>query len=58
MMIKNFLMLLTASLLTTTFLYPLFMSGIGKPIAWLLELLMAVGGALCFWLLVKFRKEL
>jgi hypothetical protein len=55
---KSALTLLTVSLLTATFLYPLFLSGIGKPVSWPLEILLAVGGVLGFWLLIKFRKEL
>lgn len=45
-------------LLNGAFLYPLCYIGIGKPVAWWLVLLMALGGVGCIYLMVRFRKEL
>jgi Flp pilus assembly protein TadB len=45
-------------LLNSAFLYPLFYSGIGKPFAWWLVVLMALGGIGCIYIMVRFRKEL
>jgi hypothetical protein len=57
-MIRKLLSFGGVTLLTTAFLEPLFFSGIGKPVPWLRDLLMAVGGVACLFVLVKFRKDL
>ena len=54
-LLLNFLAVL---LLIGAFLYPLFYSGIGRPVAWLLVALMTAGGISCIFLLVRFRKQL
>jgi hypothetical protein len=43
---------------TTALLDPLIYSMLGQPIPWLRDLLMAAGGAGCFWLLIRFRDYL
>jgi len=53
-MILNFFAII---LLNGAFLYPLFYSGIGKPVVWWLVALMAIAGIGCIYLLVKFRKQ-
>jgi len=55
---KHLLNFLAISLLVSTFLYPLFYWGIGRPVAWWLVILMALAGIGCICLLVMFRKEL
>ncbi|HEX9022350.1 MAG TPA: hypothetical protein VF799_00770 [Geobacteraceae bacterium] len=45
-------------LLTTALLDPLVYSMIDKPIPWLRDLLMLMGGIFCFYLLVRFRDDL
>lgn len=45
-------------LLNGAFLYPLFYSGIGRPVPWWLVVLMAFGGIGCIYILVRFRKTL
>ena len=45
-------------LLMGAFLYPLFYSGIGRPVAWWLVALMALGGIGCLYILVRYRKVL
>ncbi len=47
-----------ASLLVSAFLDPLISSGLDRPIPWLRDLLMGMGGVACLYLLVKYRKEL
>jgi len=42
-------------LLTTALLDPLIYSMLDKPVPWLRDLLMASGGGVCFYLLVKYR---
>jgi hypothetical protein len=44
-------------LLTSAFFDPMIYSGLGKPIPWIRDLLMAAGGIFCFYLLVKFRDQ-
>ncbi len=46
------------SLLVSAFLDPLISSGLDRPVPWLRDLLMGAGGAVCLYLLVKYRKEL
>ena len=45
-------------LLTTAILDPLIYSMLEQPIPWLRDVLMAIGGVICFYLLIKYRKEL
>ena len=55
---KLLLNFLAVSLLMSSFLYPIFFRGIGRPVAWWLVILMAIAGIGCIWLLVRFRREL
>jgi hypothetical protein len=55
---KLLLNFLAVVLLNGAFLYPIFYIGIGRPVAWWLVVLMALGGIGCIYLLVKFRKTL
>ena len=55
---KNLLSYGGASLLITAFLDPVVCSGLGKPIPWIRDLLMAAAGIACIYILVRFRKEL
>jgi hypothetical protein len=45
-------------LLTTAILDPILYSMLGMPIPWLRDLFMGVGGAGCFYLLIKLRNDL
>lgn len=45
-------------LLSTAMLDPLYYSMLEEPIPWLRDLFLAAGGMVCFYLLVKFRREL
>jgi hypothetical protein len=45
-------------LLSTAMLDPLYYSMLEKPIPWVRDVAMAGGGVVCFYLLVKFRREL
>jgi hypothetical protein len=45
-------------LLTTAFFDPMIYSALDRPIPWFRDTLMAAGGILCFYLLVKFRDYL
>ena len=55
---KKLLIWLAVGLLTTAFLDPLVYSMLDKPIPWVRDLLMAVGGVGCFYLLIKYRDEI
>ncbi len=44
-------------LLTSAFFDPMIYSALSKPIPWVRDALMAAGGILCFYLLVKFRDQ-
>jgi hypothetical protein len=46
------------TLLTTAFLDPLVYSMLEKPIPWIRDVLMFVGGVACFYFLIKYRDEL
>ncbi len=48
----------SVGLLTTALLDPLVYSLLEKPIPWLRDLLMAAGGVLCLYLLVKYHQVL
>lgn len=54
---KVLLTLLAVALLTGAFLYPLYIGGIGRPVFWPLVAIMVIGGAVCLWLRVKYRKR-
>ncbi len=41
--------------LMAALLDPLWTGGLGRPIAWQRDLLLAIGGLLCYFALVKFR---
>jgi hypothetical protein len=45
-------------LLTTALLDPLVYSMLGKPIPWIRDTLLGLGGAACFYFLIKFRNDL
>ena len=55
---KKLLIWGAVGLLTTALLDPLLYSMLDKPIPWLRDLLMVVGGLVCFYLLIKFQDEL
>lgn len=44
--------------MTTALLDPLLYSMLDKPVPWFRDILMALGGIACFYILVKFRNEL
>jgi len=46
------------SLLISALLDPIIHSGLGTPIPWGMDALMAVGGIVCIYLLVKYRNSL
>jgi hypothetical protein len=54
---KLLLNFLSVILLNGAFLYPIFYSGIGRPVAWWLVVFMALAGIGCIYLLVRFRKQ-
>jgi hypothetical protein len=56
--VKKLLSFLGVSLLTSAFLEPLFYSGLDRPIPWVRDMLMAVAGVACFYLLIKYRDQL
>ncbi|MBT0664403.1 hypothetical protein KI809_08830 [Geobacter pelophilus] len=45
-------------LLTTAILDPIAYSMLDLPIPWLRDLVMATGGVVCFYLLIKYRNDL
>ena len=55
---KKLLMWGAVGLLSTALLDPLLYSMLDQPIPWVRDVVMAVGGILCFYLLIKFRDEL
>lgn len=57
-MIKKLLTFGVVGFLCAAFLDPLWASGLDRPIPWFRDVLMAVAGVVCFYLLVRFRKEL
>jgi hypothetical protein len=54
---KKFLNWGAVGLLTSAILDPLIYSMLDMPIPWMRDLLMMLGGAGCFWLLIRFRNE-
>jgi len=55
---KKFLSLAAVTLLTSAFLDPLIQSGLDKPVPWFRDFGMAAAGGVCFYILVKYRREL
>jgi hypothetical protein len=55
---KNLIVFVSSSLLTSAFLYPLFFLGAGREVSWLLVAAMAGVGIGGIWVLVKYRKSL
>lgn len=55
---KALLSFLAVTLLNSVFLYPLFYLSVGRKVSWLLIVAMGVGGILCLYLRVKYRKQL
>lgn len=43
-------------LLSSAILDPLICVSMGRPVAWITDFVMVTGGALCFYLLVRFRE--
>jgi hypothetical protein len=56
--VKTLLQSFTVLMLTTSLLYPLVASGLDRPLWWPLEGGGIVGGAIGYFLLVKFRRQL
>jgi len=56
--VKFLLNLGAVGLLTGALLDPLIQTTLGKPVIWWRDLLMAAGGAVCLYLLVKYRRSL
>jgi len=56
--VKSLLNLGGVGLLTSALLDPLIQATLGKPVIWWRDLLMAAGGIVCIYLLVKYRREL
>lgn len=54
---KKLLTWTTVSLLTSAMLDPLIYSMLEKPIPWLRDIAMGVGGIACFWLLVRYHNR-
>jgi len=57
-MIKKLLTFGAVTFLCTALLDPLWASGLDHPIPWFRNIVMAVVGIACFYLLVRYRKEL
>lgn len=57
-MIKKLLTFGAVGFLCAAFLDPLWVWGLDRPIPWFRDILMAAVGVVCFYLLIKFRKEL
>jgi hypothetical protein len=55
---KKLLTWAAVGLLTSALLDPVIYGMLELPIPWLRDLLMAAGGAACFYLLMRFRHEL
>ncbi|SDL71366.1 hypothetical protein SAMN05660860_01092 [Geoalkalibacter ferrihydriticus] len=54
-MMRTLLQLGAVGFSMAALLDPLWVSGLGRPIAWQRDLLLAIGGILCFYALVRFR---
>ncbi len=57
-MLKYLLTIGAVGFLCTALLDPLWAYGLDRPISWFRDVLMGMIGSVCFYLLVKFRKEL
>lgn len=57
-MLKKLLTFGAVTFICTALLDPLWASGLDKPIPWLRDGVMAIVGVACFYLLVRFRKDL
>jgi hypothetical protein len=55
---KKFLSLAASTLITASFLDGLFYSGIGKPVHWARDTIIAVAGVACYFLLIRNWKKL
>ncbi|GFO62707.1 hypothetical protein M1B72_20090 [Geomonas paludis] len=55
---KQLLSFAAVGLLTSALLDPLIQSGLDKPVPWPRDIGMFVAGAVCLYLLVKYRREL
>ena len=55
---KTVLLFATITLLLTSTLYPIFITGIGRDVWWPLEGGCIVGGLWGYYLLVKYRRQL
>jgi hypothetical protein len=50
---KKFLSLAASTLITASFLDALYFSGIGRPVHWARDTIMAVAGVACYFLLIR-----
>jgi hypothetical protein len=57
-MIKFLLTTGAVGFLCAALLDPVWASGLNRPIGWIRDIVMAGAGAVCFYLLIKFRNEL
>ena len=55
---KKLLSTAAVTLLTSAFLDPMVQSGLDKPVPWPRDVGMAVAGAACLYILVKYRRNL
>ena len=55
---KNLLNWGAVGLLTSALLDPVIYAMLEKPIPWMRDSAMAVGGVVCFWLMIKYRDYL
>ena len=55
---KTLLTWSSASLITGALLDPMIQSGLGRPVPWGRDLLMAGAGLICIWLMIKYRRNL
>jgi hypothetical protein len=55
---KKLLTFGAVSFLCSAFFDPLIASGLGRPIPWLRVIVMASAGTACYYLLIKYRKQL
>lgn len=54
-MMRKLLILGAVGFSMAAILDPLWRSGLGEPVAWGRDLLLALGGGLCFYALIRFR---
>ena len=55
---KKLLSYVGAALITAAFLDPILSSGLGRPLPWLRDLVMATGGVACLYVMFKYRQLL